>query len=319
MTRFDRLVLRIPRLRDLVLHRELFAGHAERLQKQLDESLAREEALQQELHDAEREAAKRERAIIRERDAVVADRARLQRELDEALGAQRVLKQKAEADAPLSVTDRMRADWDARARTEGTYFIATAREEWTPDRFFASGEDTVQRFILTDMTNICRGMDPKQMRVLEIGCGAGRITKALAGIFGEVHAVDISPEMIKLARENLAGVPNVHLYANSGADLAVLPGLPFHFAFSFIVFQHIPEKAIVESYIRDVHRVLAPGALFKFQVEGGDVSDRDSADTWHGVSFTETEMREIAARSGFELRYTDGSGTQYFWLWMFKA
>jgi SAM-dependent methyltransferase len=317
MTQLDRLLLRIPRLRDLVLHRELFAGHAERLQKQLDESLSREEALQRELHDAEREAAKRERAIIRERDAVIADRARLQRELDEALGAKRILTQKVEA--PLSVNDRMRADWDARARTEGTYFIATAREEWTPERFFASGEDTVQRFILTDMTNICRGMDPKQMRVLEIGCGAGRITKALAAIFGEVHAVDISPEMIKLARENLAGVSNVHLYANSGADLAVLPDQPFHFAFSFIVFQHIPDKAVVESYIRDVHRVLAPGALFKFQVEGGDISDRDSPDTWHGVSFTEAEMREIAARTGFDLRYTDGAGTQYFWLWMFKS
>ena len=316
MTRLDRFLLRIPRLRDLVLHRELFAGHAERLQKELDANLAREEALRQELADMEREAAKRERAIIRERDAVIADRARLQRELDEALGAQRVLTQKTATQ--MSVTDRMRADWDARARTEGTYFIATAREVWTPERFFASGEETVQRYILTDMTNICRGMDPKQMRVLEIGCGAGRITKALAGVFGEVHAVDVSPEMIKQATENLAWTPNVHLHANSGADLRVLPDVPFHFAFSFIVFQHIPEKAIVESYIREAHRVLVPGALFKFQVEGGDVSDRDAADTWRGVSFTEAEMREIAGRAGFELRHTDGAGTQYFWLWMFK-
>jgi SAM-dependent methyltransferase len=317
MTRLDRLLLRIPRLRDLVLHRELFAQHAERLQKQLDENLEREQALRVELANVEREAAARERAIIRERDAAIADCSRVQRELDEARGAQRILRQ-APAAAPQSITDKMRADWDTRARTEGTYFIATAREEWTDERFFASGEDTVQRYILNDLTNVCRGMDPKQMRVLEIGCGAGRITRALAGVFGEVHAVDISPEMIGLAREKLAGLTNVHLYANSGADLQVLPNVLFDFAFSFIVFQHIPDKAIVESYIREARRVLAPGALFKFQVEGGEVSDRDAADTWHGVSFSEDEMGRIAERCGFELRYTDGAGTQYFWLWMFN-
>jgi SAM-dependent methyltransferase len=318
MTRLDRLLLRIPRLRDLVLHRERFAAHAERLQTELDENLAREESLRRELAGVEREAAAREHAIMRERDAAIADCARVQRELVEALGAHRILTQPPAGDASQSITERMRADWDTRARTEGTYFIATSREGWTDERFFASGEETVRLYILNDLANICRGVDPKQMRVLEIGCGAGRVTRALAGVFGEVHAVDISPEMIRLAREKLAGFCNVRFYANSGADLHVLPELPFHFAFSFIVFQHIPEKAIVESYIRETHRVLAPGGLFKFQVEGGEVAGRDSADTWHGVSFTEQEMRDIAARCGFELRYTDGAGTQYFWLWMFK-
>jgi SAM-dependent methyltransferase len=123
--------------------------------------------------------------------------------------------------------------------------------------------------------------------------------------------------MIRLAREKLAGIPNVHLYVNSGADLAVLPDVPFHFAFSFIVFQHIPDREVVESYIRDVHRVLAPGGLFKFQVEGGPLPDAP-LDTWRGVSFTEEQLRAIAVRCGFELRYTEGAGTQYFWLWMFK-
>jgi SAM-dependent methyltransferase len=318
MNRLDRLLLRIPRLRDYVLHRELFAGHAARLQHQLDENLQREEALRRELTEVEREAAARERAIIGERDRALEHVARLQRELDEAGGAARILTQPLPDPPPQTITERMRADWDARARTEATYFIATARDAWTDENFFASGEDTVRQHILTDLQNICQGRDPKEMRVLEIGCGVGRITKALAGFFGEVHAVDVSPEMIRLAREKLAGVPNVRLYVGNGADLSVLPDVPFHFAFSFIVFQHIPDKTIVESYIRDACRVLVPGALFKFQVEGGPVEDRDAADTWHGVSFTEPEMRDMAARCGFELRHTHGAGTQFFWLWMFK-
>jgi ubiquinone/menaquinone biosynthesis C-methylase UbiE len=155
------------------------------------------------------------------------------------------------------------------------------------------------------------------MRIIEIGCGAGRLTKALAAVFGEVHAVDVSPEMIRLAREKVAA-PNVHLYVNNGADLAILPDLPFHFAFSFIVFQHIPDRAVIESYIRDVYRVLAPGSLFKFQVEGGPRPEGALPDTWHGVTFSEPELRDVATRAGFEVRYTEGAGTQYFWAWCFK-
>ena len=279
MTRLDRLLLRIPRLRKLVLDRDAFAAHAARLQRELDQSLAREQALRGELAEAERQA---------------------------------VMHSAAQ-----SASERMREDWDARARTEGRYFIATGREAWTDEEFFASGEENVRQHVLTDMENICHGLDPKQMRVLEIGCGAGRLTLALAGIFGEVHGVDVSPEMIRLGREKLAGVGNVQLHVNNGVDLSVLPAVRFDFAFSFIVFQHVPEKEIVESYIREVHRVLQPGALFKFQVEGGPAAE-GSPDTWRGVSFTESELREIADRCGFELRYSEGAGTQYFWAWMFK-
>jgi SAM-dependent methyltransferase len=317
MTRLDRLLLKIPRLRDLVRDRDTFAAHASRLQRELDQNLAREAALRGELAGVEREAAARERALIAERDRAAAHVERLQRELDEALGAQRILMQ-AGPETSASITERMRADWDARARSEGAYFIATARDQWTDESFFASGEATVREHILNDMVNICGGRDPRRMRVLEIGCGAGRLTKALAGVFGELHAVDISPEMIRLAREKLGGIAGIHFYVNNGADLRVLPDVPFDFAFSFIVFQHIPDKTIVESYIREVYRVLAPGTLFKFQLEGGPVADRDAVDTWHGASFSEPELREIAQRCGFDLRYTEGAGTQYFWAWMFK-
>ena len=44
------------------------------------------------------------------------------------------------------------------------------------------------------------------------------------------------------------------------------------FAFSYIVFQHIPSREIVENYMREVNRLLRPGALFKFQVQGAPSS-----------------------------------------------
>jgi len=172
--------------------------------------------------------------------------------------------------------------------------------------------------ILTDMINICQGLHPQQMKVLEIGCGAGRVTRALARLFGEVHAVDVSAEMIKQARRNLAGFANVHLYLNNGMDLSPLPPIEFDFAFSSIVFQHIPSYEVIESYVREVHRLLRPGALFKFQVQGGLSEQSLPDDTWVGVSYTDEQAVALAERCGFEPRYRVGAGEQYFWLWFFK-
>ena len=212
----------------------------------------------------------------------------------------------------------MKRDWDERARENARYYVATGKEDWSDADFFASGERAVAEDVLTDMTNICQGKDPKEMRVLEIGCGAARITRALSGLFGEVHAVDVSGEMVALARKALADRPWAHVYQNNGMDLSVVPGdEPFDFAYSNIVFQHIPSQAVIENYVKEVHRVLRPGALFKFQVQGGG-SRNTPDDTWHGVSFDASEADAMARRCGFELRYQYGAGEQYYWLWYFK-
>ena len=215
------------------------------------------------------------------------------------------------------VLRQMRMDWNARARENARHYVATGREDWSDDDFFASGRTAVQSEILTDMANICQGQDPKQMRVLEIGCGAGRLTRALADIFGEVHAVDVSDEMILQAERALADKPNAHVYLNNGEDLCVLPPVTFDFAFSYIVFQHIPSLHVIESYVREVQRVLRPGGLFKFQVQGGRPRE-DQTDTWTGFSFTEEDSLDLAYRCNFEPRYRSGAGGQYFWLWFFK-
>jgi cyclopropane fatty-acyl-phospholipid synthase-like methyltransferase len=212
----------------------------------------------------------------------------------------------------------MRSDWDERARQNARYFVNTAREDWTDDEFFASGRRTVEEEIRTDMINICQGKDPKQMKVLEIGCGAGRITRALGELFGEVHAVDVSGEMVSQAKQAVADMPHVRIYQNNGTDLTVIPVTGFDFAFSMIVFQHIPSREVIESYVREVSRLLNPGRLFKFQVQGDTTMQAEPDDTWLGVPFSDDAACAMAERCGFEPRYRHGAGEQYFWLWFFK-
>ena len=217
-----------------------------------------------------------------------------------------------------SILQKMRAEWDARARENARYYVNTANENWTDDEFFQSGERTVAEEILTDMTNICQGKDPQAMRVLEIGCGAARVTRALAGLFGEVYAVDISPEMVAQAQAALTRFPHAHVYQNNGTDLAVVPTANFDFAFSTIVFQHIPSREVIENYVREVSRLLRPGALFKFQVQGDVTIEITPDDTWLGVPFSPEQAGAMAERCGFEMRYNHGAGQQYYWLWFFK-
>jgi SAM-dependent methyltransferase len=214
---------------------------------------------------------------------------------------------------------RMREDWERRATENPLHFIATANEHWDPAEFYASGEQTVRAYILSDRENICQGRDPKSMRVLELGCGAGRETRALAGIFGEVHAVDISAEMVRLARDAVGPFQNAFIHQNNGMDLSVVPDPPFDFAYSYLVFQHIQSLHVIRSYIREVHRLLRAGSLFKFQVQG-IVTKRGAApgDTWFGFPFTEEQILQMARDCGFESRYRTGVGQQDFWNWFFK-
>lgn len=225
---------------------------------------------------------------------------------------------------------KMRQDWDRRAQENARYYVATGNQRWTDEEFFNSGEATADEQIRNDLDNIAAGRDPRSMRALEIGCGAGRVTRALAGIFGQVYAVDISKEMVRQARRACRALPNVRIFRNNGKDLSVvrdhwwqrfgIGGRPqFDFAFSCIVFQHIPSRQVIESYVRAVNRALRPGGLFKFQVQGGHQMDIHPGDSWLGVSYTEDEAREMAERCGFEMRYHCGGGEQDYWLWFFKT
>jgi ubiquinone/menaquinone biosynthesis C-methylase UbiE len=213
---------------------------------------------------------------------------------------------------------KMEREWDQRARKNALYYVNTERADWSEEEFFQSGRREIEEQILNDMGNICQGKDPGQMRVLEIGCGAGRVTRPLSEVFGEVHGVDVSGEMVAQARQALADRPNAFLYKNNGLDLSVLGDLKFDFAFSIVVFQHIPRHEVVESYVREVHRVLRPGALFKFQLQGDLRVQNSPDDTWIGAPFSDLQVVEMGRRCEFDPRYRSGAGEQYFCVWFFK-
>ena len=211
--------------------------------------------------------------------------------------------------------EAMKRDWNNRARENAKWYINTVKKDQSDDEFDATARPEVINFVLADPI-FTAGRDLKRLRLLEIGCGIGRMTGHLAEAFGEVHATDVSAEMIAQARERMRDYPNVFLYETNGVDFAALPDNHFDLIFSVYVFQHVPDAEVVHSNIRDACRGLKPGGLFKFQVCGIDheAYARMPKDTWTGTAFTDADIRRAARDSETKLVSILGYGTQYCWV-----
>jgi SAM-dependent methyltransferase len=214
------------------------------------------------------------------------------------------------------LTDRMRSDWDRRAREDARYYAAFGRREQEEAEFQQSAGDVV-RNLDRELRRLPLGTDRATLHALEIGCGPGRVMLPMSLRFGKIHGVDISEEMIRLARERLTSAPNARVQVNSGADLDAFADEWFDFVYSYAVFQHIPDLEIVLEYLREAHRVLKPGGLVRCQINGLPKSAA-GYDTWNGVRVSAAQIREFALANDFQLLALEGAGTQYMWVTLAK-
>src|SRR5579871_5552991 len=141
----------------------------------------------------------------------------------------------------MNTTNLMRQDWDERARKDAFHYIASWRKDWSPESFFLSGEEDYRRLVVTAFEDLA--WDPRGKSMLELGCGAGRMTRSFAERFARVYAFDISSEMLGHARALLPGAFNIEWILGNGTDLHGLNDASVDFAFSYIVLQHMPEPA----------------------------------------------------------------------------
>jgi len=219
-----------------------------------------------------------------------------------------------EPDTPVDI--KMKKEWDARSKLDTLFVISTEHSKNYED-FWQSGMDDIKSILDIDgsrFEKITHQKDPKKMRILEIGCGIGRLLIPMSEIFGRVIGVDISSEMIHKGKKHLENIQNCQIFENNGIDLSEFSDNYFDFCFSFIVFQHIPEKKIVEKYISEVSRVLKPNCLFRFQVRGTITSKPNQITTWDGVQFTSDEIHKIAQVNNFEIIEDGNDKDEYYWL-----
>jgi len=205
-----------------------------------------------------------------------------------------------------SATQRMRNAWDRRARSDARRFIETGQSA-SEHSFWDSGRRDLDDLVLRGLT-----LEPSAA-VLEIGCGIGRLLKPLSERVARALGVDISGEMIRLGRGALADRPNVRLERTDG-DLSAAEDGSLDLVYSYIVFQHVPARTAVSRYFAEAARVLKPGGVFRFQLDGRHGRWYPFPDTWHGVRFAAGALKREMAALGFEVVDLTGEGTQYMWV-----
>jgi SAM-dependent methyltransferase len=213
-----------------------------------------------------------------------------------------------------NILDQMRGEWNGRAKKDANFYVAFGRQDQAEEDFLASAAEVLPAFE-QELVRL-PAVPTAGRRALEIGCGPGRLMIPMTRYFGEVHGVDISEEMISLARTRLRDVPNASVHVTSGADLTIFADGYFDFVYSYIVFQHIPDRNIVLNYLREAQRVLKPGGVLCCQIRGiapvASEIGRES-ETWTGCFFNAEEIAQFAREEAFPLVALSGLDTQYMW------
>lgn len=156
---------------------------------------------------------------------------------------------------------------------------------------------------------IAVGLGPvltQDARILDLGCGIGDVTRAMAERYPSVRfvGVDVSPKMLDLARS--LGGENTRWVKGDGRTLPRVGKLAA--AWSLLLFQHIPAEA-QRGYIAEVSARLEPGGIFRFQwVEG-----EDAAFLTHQTH--EEQARAWCEEAGLKVEAVDPGGIYDVWRW----
>jgi SAM-dependent methyltransferase len=97
-----------------------------------------------------------------------------------------------------------------------------------------------------------------EMSILEVGCGAGYFTGELARSGAEIVAIDVSPELLEIARANCSA-PNVQYQIQNACALSYSQD-----AFDSVVGSSVLHHLEIKEALRDIYRVLKPGGTIYF-------------------------------------------------------
>lgn len=140
--------------------------------------------------------------------------------------------------------------------------------------------------------------------VLDIGCGIGRVERALAPEVRSIAGTDVSPGMIAEARARCRGLGNASFTCVDGGDLAAFAGRRFGLVLAVDAFPYLVAAGagIAARHVADAAGLLEPGgalAIFNYSYRGDLDADR-------------ADLARLAAANGLAV---ERNGTRDFSLW----
>jgi len=161
--------------------------------------------------------------------------------------------------------------WDRFAQDDPLFAILSEENrkglKWDLVEFFQTGED----LLYPEIEEILGKYELKsKVRALDFGCGVGRLSRCLLRYFDVVYGIDVSKEMISLARELNPDAEKINFLDRSEPGLKEFKDATFDFVLSLIVVQHIPKKHIFD-YLESLIRITRKDGLLFLQIPAKEI------------------------------------------------
>lgn len=157
-------------------------------------------------------------------------------------------------------------EWQKWGEVDPLYAVATEKgrernspNAWTDQEFYDLGR---REWVGLKSQWEQYGVDYNHC--VEVGCGAGRMTRQLAEHFARISAVDVAEGQLRYARERVA-LPHVEFHLTDGVHIP-LGSSTASAAFSIYVFQHFESIDDATAVFKELKRVLKPGGTLMIQI-----------------------------------------------------
>lgn len=189
--------------------------------------------------------------------------------------------------------DRFKADTERVAVFPGSTDPANHAETWAD----ATQDAAVGAFVAP--LDLMPGA-----RVLDFGCGTGRISRALARAGFDVWGVDLAPAMVGHARARCEGL-RVRFSVTDGMGCGDVPDGWADAAVSMFVFQHLPSLDVVRAVVADIARCLRPGGVVRVQSNRWGAASAAEAREFLGIQCAPDQLSAIFAQAGLTVQDRD--------------
>lgn len=212
------------------------------------------------------------------------------------------------------IFERTQSEWKRFGEKEPYWSVVTHDEFKTENidqkglkKFYMQGLPQTARIVSTVVRNdMVKDIEAlKNLEILEIGCGCGRVTKHLAGYFRKVVAADISCGNLGIARQSISN-SNVEFHLVTGMnDYDRMPQSDV--VYSYLVLQHNCPP-VIEYMIESMMRCVKKQGIVIFQVPTYRRNYGFDYESYMKAAHDPQamEMHVLTQRRIFELAYAHG-------------
>jgi SAM-dependent methyltransferase len=161
---------------------------------------------------------------------------------------------------------RVQDQWARLGEDDPLWSVLTDRGQrggrWDEDEFLATGEQEIDALL-----ERLGAFDARRVTgtAVDFGCGAGRLTQALAARVGAAMGVDVSPGMIRTAERLNRQGETCRFLLNESGDLSAIDDASVDLVYTCRVLQHM-QPSLAHGYVREFFRIVRPGGFVVFQI-----------------------------------------------------